>query len=67
MPNKDETLYCRLTPAMKARIETEASSRGESVSLIVREALEDYLAALDAERKATEESANIISASPRRK
>jgi len=42
--NKDETLYCRMDAALKARIDTEAGRRGESASVIVREALRAYFA-----------------------
>jgi len=39
---KDETLYCRMTPAMKRQLDQEAERRGESASSVVREALREY-------------------------
>lgn len=39
---KDETLYCRMTPAMKQQLDQEATRRGESASSVVREALREY-------------------------
>lgn len=39
---KDETLYCRMTPAMKRQLDQEATRRGESASSVVREALREY-------------------------
>jgi hypothetical protein len=39
---KDETLYCRMTPAMKRQLDQEAERRGESASYVVREALREY-------------------------
>jgi hypothetical protein len=46
---KDETLYCRMTPAMKRQLDQEAERRGESASSVVREALREYF-----ERRAPE-------------
>jgi len=45
MNRKEETLYCRMSSEMKARVETEAKRRGESASVIVREALREYFEA----------------------
>lgn len=45
MKNKDVTLYCRVTPDMKDRVEQAAAARGESVSVIVRDALRAYFPA----------------------
>lgn len=42
---KDTTLYCRITNDLKEQLDREARLRGESASLIVREALREYFAA----------------------
>ncbi|MBM3729123.1 MAG: ribbon-helix-helix protein, CopG family [Acidobacteria bacterium] len=39
---KTETLYCRLSSELKNRVEREARLRGESASVVVREALREY-------------------------
>ena len=43
MKRKEEMLRCRMSSEMKARVETEAKRRGESASVIVREALREWL------------------------
>jgi predicted DNA-binding protein len=45
MKSKDETLYCRMTSDLKERVESAARLRGESASVIVREALREYFEA----------------------
>jgi len=42
MSSKDTTLYCRVGADMKDKIEREARLRGESASVIIREALREY-------------------------
>lgn len=39
---KDKTVFVRMDAALKGRIDAEASRRGESVGVIVREALRRY-------------------------
>lgn len=39
---KEQTLYCRISADMKERVEREGRLRGESASVIVREALREY-------------------------
>lgn len=42
---KNTTLYCRMTEDLKEQVEREATLRGESASVIVREALREYFEA----------------------
>ena len=42
---KNTTLYCRMTEDLKEQVEREAALRGESASVIVREALREYFEA----------------------
>lgn len=62
MKTKEETLYCRMTADMKARVETEARLRGESSSVIVREALREYF-----EAKGERELRETPAAQPKRR
>lgn len=64
MSNKDETLYCRLDAALKARIEAEASTRGESASVVVREALREYFASRSATGGQLREEQTIYQVKP---
>lgn len=41
--SKDCTLYCRVSEDMRLRLKSEATRRGESESVIIREALRKYL------------------------
>lgn len=40
--NKGVTLYCRMTVELRAKVQREAESRGESASMVVREAIREY-------------------------
>ena len=57
MPHKETTIKIRLSGGLKAEIERVAKRRGESLSVIAREALRRYIVSLD--------SSEIISAEER--
>jgi len=44
MSAKDEAIRVRVTPEMRAELDLIAARRGESVSVVIRDALRDYLA-----------------------
>ena len=43
--SKDEDIRARVTPEIRDQLEAIAAARGESLSIIVREAVRQYLAA----------------------
>ena len=42
--SKEEIIYCRVTKEMKSKLDALAEIRGESYSILVREAIKIYLA-----------------------
>lgn len=58
MPRKDSILKLRITDDLKRDLEQIASERGETISVIVRQALRDYLTSLRSQ------NAEALGASP---